>query len=242
MAEKKKTGQSGKRLSQAETGGQDYAKTKSDALAKEVGRRILEARNGLGLSQQGLHGRTKLHDPEGIGISRAVLSLYETGVNKPGAREIRILCETLKVTPNWLLYGVESPGKTIQPAFDFLRGSELVVSVRLAHAMLVLDPAERDAFASLLFSLLTRKLGDVGLSSLMGIASMTADELLKKVYEVVGDEAKDMPLREVLDKFAGTYSTGVYTNWGNLRPAIPEDQMDDFDPSALPPPRKLKDK
>lgn len=73
-------------------------KVKEDQLAREIGQRILEARTGLGWSQQALHTRTKLHDSEGIGISRAVLSLYETGVNKPGAREIRILCETLKIT------------------------------------------------------------------------------------------------------------------------------------------------
>ena len=82
---------------------------REDKLAKEIGQRLVQARTGLGLSQQAVHGRSKIHDSEGIGVSRAVLSLYETGVNKPGAREINLLCKTLTITPNWLLFGSESP-------------------------------------------------------------------------------------------------------------------------------------
>jgi len=217
-------------------------KVKEDLLAREIGQRLLEARNGLGLSQQALHTRTKLHDSEGLGISRAVLSLYETGVNKPGAREIRILCETLKITPNWLLFGTDSPAQTLQASMEFLRGNELTVSVRLAFGMLALEPLEREAIASLLFSLLNKNMGDIQLSMLMSMANVMASDMHRTILDIMGPEAKNLPLKELIASFVNAMSDGGYSNYGNLRPAIPEDEMDDFDPANPPPPRKLKTK
>lgn len=215
---------------------------KSDSLSISIGRRLVEARMGLGLSQQAVHTRTKLNDPEGVGVSRAVLSLYETGVNKPGAREIRILCETLKVTPNWLLYGTDSPAKTLQPSLEFLRGSEVTLSVRLAYALLALSPEEREAIASLIFILASKKLNDVQLSSLMTMASLSANNLNKEILEVVGDDANKLPLVEVIEKFVSSMSDAIYTNIGTTRPSIPEDEIDDFDPENPPPSRKFPPK
>lgn len=215
---------------------------KVDTLAREIGKRILEARTGLGWSQQALHTRTKLHDPENMGISRAVLSLYETGVNKPGAREICILCETLKITPNWLLFGSDSPAKTLQASLEFMRGNELDVSVRLAFGMLALAPEERDSLASLVLSLLSNKLGDIELSSMMMMANMMSKEILGKIIDTVGTDSKNLPIKELIPIFVKEIATSdFFTNYGNLRPAIPEDQIDDFDFDKPPPPRKLKE-
>jgi transcriptional regulator with XRE-family HTH domain len=75
----------------------------------ELGQRIQEARRGAGLTQEELAERTKRADIDGSGISGAVISLYERGVNRPGPREIRILCEALRITPNHLVYGDEAP-------------------------------------------------------------------------------------------------------------------------------------
>ena len=216
-------------------------KDKEDQLAREIGQRILEARSGLGWSQQAMHSRTKLHDQEGLGISRAVLSLYETGVNKPGAREIRILCETLKITPNWLLFGVDSPAKTLQPSMDFLLGDEITVSVRLAFGLLALAPQERDALASLLFSLLSKNLGDIQLSMLMTMANVMAVDMHKQILDTVGPGANELPLRDLVLKFVDIISSEGYSNYGNLRPVISEDQAHDFDPRNPPPARELKD-
>lgn len=60
----------------------------------ELGRRLQEAREVAKLTQDELSERTKLADSEGKGISRAVLSLYEVGKNRPSPRELRMLCET----------------------------------------------------------------------------------------------------------------------------------------------------
>lgn len=210
-----------------------------DRLAVEIGKRIADARNGLGWSQQALHTRTKLTDPEGMGISRAVLSLYETGTNKPGAREIRLLCDTLKVSPNWLLYGSESPARAIQPSTDFLRGSEIEISARLAFAMLALDATERDSLAQLVFSILTKKMGDIRLSSLMMAATLLSSDLTREITNNVGQDANNLPLVEIIDRYIQSMGDSTYTNYGNLRPAVHDDEFDPF-VDEPPPPRKLE--
>ncbi len=53
------------------------------------------------MSQSDLHGKT--------GLSRTVLINYEAGRHKPGARELRLLCDALEVSPNQLIYGSEEP-------------------------------------------------------------------------------------------------------------------------------------
>jgi len=59
------------------------------------------ARTAKGLSFSDLHKLT--------GLSRTTLHQYESGVRKPGARELIKLCEVLEVSPNRLLLGNEIP-------------------------------------------------------------------------------------------------------------------------------------
>lgn len=210
-----------------------------DSLAVAIGRRLVEAREGLGLSQQSLHARTKVHDAEGKGVSRAALSLYETGVNKPGARETIILCNTLKITPNWLFYGSDSPAKTLQASLEFLHGNEITLSVRLAYAILVLDPEERDAFASLLFSMVGKKLGDLKLSSLMTVAGRAGRVITEQLVEIVGEDARNKPVRDLIELFIKEVGETILTTRGTLRPRIAEEHLGDPD-YPPPPPRKLK--
>ncbi|MBI5926329.1 MAG: helix-turn-helix transcriptional regulator [Aquabacterium sp.] len=75
----------------------------------ELGARIQTAREDKRLTQGELADLTKGLDPEEKGVSRAVISLYEAGTNRPSPREIRLLCEALRVTPNFLIYGDEQP-------------------------------------------------------------------------------------------------------------------------------------
>lgn len=213
-----------------------------DTLAKDIGRRIVRAREGLGFSQHAVHVRSKRHDPEGKGISRSVLSMYETGVNRPGAREIVILCETLKVTPNWLLFGSESPAKAIQASMEFMAGDDLSVSIRLAYAMLLLEPEERDSLAGLLFALVGRKLGDIKLSALMSLANDVRDELLRKALGDTGNVRPTAPLRDLIATYVEQATEGSISNYGNLRRFPTDDENPDFDPfrDGPPPPRNLK--
>lgn len=71
-----------------------------------IGDRISFARKELNLSVEALARYTSNFDPqEEKGISATSLLRYESGEFKPGAREIRILCDAFAVPPKWLLYG-----------------------------------------------------------------------------------------------------------------------------------------
>jgi transcriptional regulator with XRE-family HTH domain len=75
----------------------------------EIGKRIQQSREAKGLTQGQLAELTKRADKDHKGISRAVVSLYEAGTNRPGTKEIRLLCECLRVTPSYLIYGDDDP-------------------------------------------------------------------------------------------------------------------------------------
>lgn len=75
----------------------------------ELGQRLQEAREAAKLTQGELAELTKQADSEGKGISRAVLSFYETGKSRPSPRELRMLCESLRVSPSHLIYGTDDP-------------------------------------------------------------------------------------------------------------------------------------
>ncbi|HJV82452.1 helix-turn-helix transcriptional regulator [Noviherbaspirillum sp.] len=76
---------------------------------QEIGERLREAREAKGLTQSQLAELTKRADKDHKGISRAVVSLYEAGTNRPGPKELRLLCESLRVTPSYLIYGNNDP-------------------------------------------------------------------------------------------------------------------------------------
>lgn len=80
-----------------------------NAPEDDLGARIQDTRKSKNLTQGDLANLTKSLDSEEKGISRAVLSLYESGTNRPSPREIRLLCEALTVTPNYLIYGDNAP-------------------------------------------------------------------------------------------------------------------------------------
>lgn len=212
---------------------------KEDPLAQEIGQRILLARNGLGWSQQALHAHTKLSDKDGLGISRAVLSLYETGVNKPGSREIRLLCEALKITPNWLLFGSDNPLEAIQPSMAFLRGDDLTLSVRLAFAILAISPQERGAHASLIFSSLSKTMPDTEMSGMLSMASLMANVFYKDILEIVGAESKNLPIRDLIKLYVKRMHEGTYSNWGTLQRVLTDEEIDNLDIN-IPPPRNLE--
>jgi len=98
---------------------------------------ITVARGKLGISQSELASRT--------GISRNAIMGYESGRNKPGAREIRLICEVLRITPNKLLFGHEAP-------FDYSEEESITVPKEIFS-----DERLLSAFAGLKFSLLLRE-------------------------------------------------------------------------------------
>lgn len=89
-----------------------YVRSKVQEPENDFGKRLQRMREDLDISQEQLSVQTLAHDASGKGISRAVISMYERGRNKPSPRELRILCDTMRVTPNQLLYGDDSPFET----------------------------------------------------------------------------------------------------------------------------------
>lgn len=95
------------------------AKTKRDvaqapdypAPEARIGERIREKRTELGLNVEELARLTKEYDytSEKRGITASTLRRYEyeTGGFKPGAREICLLCDSLDVSADWLVRGIE---------------------------------------------------------------------------------------------------------------------------------------
>lgn len=92
----------------------------ADALLKlkvlmsefSIGKRIKEARlrPENELSIEALSRLCKLVDPVRQGIARTTLVRYEAGDVLPGARELRILCDALGLSADWLIMGRERHG------------------------------------------------------------------------------------------------------------------------------------
>ena len=71
-----------------------------------LGQRLKAARIHYGLSVDALSRVTKAVDQfESRGVSATAMLRYEAGETLPGARELRLLCESLRVTADWFVLG-----------------------------------------------------------------------------------------------------------------------------------------
>jgi transcriptional regulator with XRE-family HTH domain len=174
-----------------------------------IGDRIRAARESRGLSQTALSARTKVVDSTGKGVARTVLVGYEAGTFRPGAREMRLLCQALSVSPNWLLLGAD--GTTTQASMEAVRRRDWATAVRLAMAIAVLKEHERASLQSLVLSLAGRQLGDLKLSSLLTVGSMIAQSSLPDLVEWFGDDVEGATLETLMHRV----SEGMVTNLGN---------------------------
>jgi transcriptional regulator with XRE-family HTH domain len=173
-----------------------------------IGDRIRSARDARGLSQTALAARTKKVDPAGKGVARTVLVGYESGNFRPGAREIRLICQALSVTPNWLILGDEMASN--QASLEEVRSRDWRSAVQLAMAISILKTHERSALQSLVLSLAGRQLGDMKLSAMLMTGLMVANESGKELARYLGDVG-GLSLEELVLKC----SDGLSTNGGN---------------------------
>lgn len=172
-----------------------------------MGERIKEAREKRQWTQAILSNRTKLLDPNKEGISRTVLVGYESGKYKPGARELRLLADTLHVTPNWLLYGTEKPFRASLPSVEFLQGDDdMDKALRIALALCILKPHERELIGSMMLSLAGRELGDLQLSGLMSMARIFGRQIVEGLKAEFGTSSVEEAIRIMSD--------GAWSNWG----------------------------
>lgn len=179
---------------------------------QEVGSRIRSAREAINLTQNAVSTRTRLSDPDGKGISRTALVGYENGSSRPGLREIRLLCEVLKVSANWLIFGTETAYQATLPSLDLTKtGRPFRDAIRAGIAISALKGHERDALLTLALSLAGRQLGDARLSGLLACVAEISDEmeaLLRKHIPVEGEPS-------TLDELIDLMSQGHASNVGN---------------------------
>jgi len=120
---------------------------------KDLGERIRDARTLAKLTQGELAERTKLADKDGIGISRNVISFIESGRTQPGPKEIRMLCEVLRITPNRLIYGEDSPIEELTPV-RFGGHSEIENFAFVAYCFSKLHHNHRDSLYHIMMDLI----------------------------------------------------------------------------------------
>jgi transcriptional regulator with XRE-family HTH domain len=163
-----------------------------DILAEKFGdiaAELARARSNAGLSHSDLHRLT--------GISRSVLFGYENGRTKPGAREIRLLCDALKVTPNRLIYGSDdTPFEAgASPFPEWLEfDSQDYGTVNATMLMMMLSKEERSALFTLAYSILEARRGKQELEA--------AFQTVKVVGQTIGE--LDILSREKLNAVGET--------------------------------------
>lgn len=112
----------------------------------ELASTLVRARSALGITQNELHKRT--------GISREAIKGYESGRNKPGARELKLLCEALHVSPNMLLFGTESPFESNGELYDLMYSSGQLDMVKLIALYGLLTAKEKSSVSFIIESIL----------------------------------------------------------------------------------------
>ena len=187
----------------------DAASGGAGAPEDGIGDRVRSAREARGLSQTALAARTKMVDGTGKGVARTVLVGYEAGTFRPGAREIRLICQALSITPNWLILGAEVA--STQASMETVRSRDWTAAVRLAMAISILKTHERAAFQSLVLSMAGRQLGDMKLSALLTTGSMIARATLPELAAFFGEDLGDEQLETLVQRCA----EGLATNMGN---------------------------
>ncbi|WP_374675572.1 helix-turn-helix domain-containing protein [Ideonella sp.] len=195
----------------------DRQANSADTSDAAIGRRLREARDSRGFTQQQVSARSKLIDPEEKGVSRTALIGYEAGTSRPGTRELRILCETLHVTPNVLIYGSEQPFQASHVALEGLRDRrrQLIQALQVAFVVMALRDHEKDALLSVALSLGGHHLGDERLSGLRGMAlllSTSVEGEIRSFFEGVSDTEFDaMPLSEIAQRLSRQLSMNIGT-------------------------------
>lgn len=152
----------------------------------DIAAELSRARAKAGLSHSDLHRIT--------GISRSVIFGYENGRTKPGSREIRLLCDALKVSPNRLIYGSDDPQYKDEFSlfYDLDSDTDRVGAMKLGVLMLMLSKEERLALLTLMSSILEARHGK-GILEKAFLPVKTVSDVINSLDE----SNESMPLEEL---------------------------------------------
>lgn len=178
---------------------QDKLKSKPPQTASiedGIGIRLKAAREAKGMAQSDLHSKT--------GLSRTVLINYEAGRHKPGARELRLLCDALEVSPNHLIYGTEEPHSKSAGLADTVlnMGDAALIPAAFLGPMLgaMLGKDDTRTILTLVESLLKAK-DPVGYATIMEMVEVIKGELNKPQEEKGKTTLELLTTPDAADKF-----------------------------------------
>lgn len=162
------------------------ADTKRDAPEESFPQRLAELRKEKGLKHESLSDLTKLVDPRKRGIARTTLRGYELGMTKPGIRELRILSESLEVSVNKLIFGVDHIDTTdthnmfsiVKKTMLGKREDEIVEIVRFIVSMCQLGEHERNSIYKITSNLAAARTGEVKYRKLMDASQETVESFM----------------------------------------------------------------
>lgn len=84
--------------------------------SKEVGQRIRSSRMMNNLTQENLG--------DILGITAQAVQKIESGENTININYLVIICEALKTSPDYILYGIEKNERDVEMSFETLTGNE----------------------------------------------------------------------------------------------------------------------
>lgn len=147
------------------------------------------------------------------GISRPVLFGYEAGRTRPGVREIRLIAEATRTSPNRLVFGKEEPFEARKGVASFVKVASSSPAFAISASMVllplaasVLNEEEKVAFLTLLSSLVEARNKDAfrhirAFTEVVGEAARTPEDLAA-FSEIQKNSAKMQELQERIAKRA----------------------------------------
>lgn len=173
------------------------------ASVQAIANELRAARERSGLSVSEIHRQT--------GISRTVLQGYEAARFAPGTLELRKICEVLKVTPNRIVFGEESPMESKPPLLASYVGdlSKATNTARIAVILQVLTAQELNALLALIESIVIQRIGGpeelkIAMEAVDLIFSIDPDKMGPELQKFGETIANTVPLEKLaeLDKRA----------------------------------------
>lgn len=150
-----------------------------------MGARIREARDNAQMTSAELHRQTR--------ISKSSLTRYEKGERYPGTAELRLICDALNVSPQYLIYGHEEtqfePMRSELLEFDI--ESDEQFAALSAVLLQTLSRPDREAMIQLMISIATLRAGKDPIRRLASTLAEFADnsgEQLEAIAESAADD------------------------------------------------------
>lgn len=135
------------------------------------------------------HERRKMSSAELhrlTGISKSSLTRYEKGDRTPGAAELRVLCDVLRVSPSYLLWGDERDfGQLSTSVYDLEIKSDNQFVAIVSVLLYALPRPDRTALLQLLMSSVSARIGEDKVMKLTRMMTDFSEEMAPEIAEIL---------------------------------------------------------